>query len=165
MSRIRSFGGGALLGVAVALAVAIAGPLVLGWRTLTVMSGSMQPTIHTGDAVVVRPVRADTVRPGDVVTFRDPGGTGRLITHRVRTVRTTDAGVEVTTRGDANTATEQWRTPPRGQVGRVVYRLPTAGYVLAPTASRTGRLAFVAAPALLLALLVLSAIWRSDDAA
>lgn len=160
MTTARRFATGILFGLVVGLALAIVAPLAFGWRSLTVMSGSMSPTIATGDAVVVQSVSPLSLRPGDVTTFDDPEGTGRLITHRVRGVRRIDDALEVTTKGDANSATERWRVSVDGRVGRVVYRVPRVGYVLAPTASPVGRLVLVALPAVVLGALGLRTIWR-----
>lgn len=143
------------------VAAAVVVPSVFGWRALSVMSGSMAPSIGTGDAVVVRPVDPATLQTGDVVTFRDPEGTERLITHRVRGFRVHGAYVEVTTQGDANNTTERWQVPTRGTVGRVVYRLPKLGYVLVPSASPIGRMLLVAVPAVLLGALTLLSLWRT----
>ncbi|QJY46346.1 signal peptidase I [Pseudonocardia broussonetiae] len=88
---------------AVALALAVAAvPAVAGASTLTVLSGSMEPTLPVGSVVVVRPRPAGEVGVGDVVTFlaRDPGSAEtRVVTHRV--VEVLD-GPAFRTRGDAN---------------------------------------------------------------
>src|SRR3978361_2270715 len=78
--------GAALLAVvAAALAVAIV-PMIAGATPLTVLSGSMEPTLHVGSTVVVRPQQATTIHAGDIITFtdREPGTNAtRTVTHRV----------------------------------------------------------------------------------
>jgi signal peptidase len=160
----RRLGAGLLAGVGAGAVLAVVAPVAAGWHPLTVMSGSMTPAIRTGDVVVTRPVRATTIAPGDVVTFRDPENAHRLITHRVRRVVINDSTVSVVTRGDANTGVEHWDVARSGSVGRVVYKLPRAGYVLHRVATPWGRLAFVGLPLLLWGLLTLRAIWRADEA-
>lgn len=159
-SHVRRLLAGVVRGCIVAAVLAVVAPAVLGWKTMTVMSGSMSPTIRTGDAVVAKPVAAADLRPGDVATFKDPEGTARLITHRVLAVAVTDGRVHVTTRGDANNTTESWEAATTGRVGRVVYRIPHIGFVLVPAASPFGRLLLVGLPVLLLGLLVLIRVWR-----
>ena len=101
-----------VLGFAVTIAVvAVAAPVALGWRPLAVLSGSMTPTLRTGDEVIVRPVRAESLRIGDVVTFPDPSRDGVLVTHRVRALRIVDGTAHVTTRGDAG-SDRSTATPP-----------------------------------------------------
>ena len=83
-----------------------------------------------------------------------------MLTHRVVSVAAADGRVEVETRGDANTGTESWAIDPQGVVGRVVFHVPLAGYALAPLQGPLPRLLLVAAPALLLAVLITVEIWR-----
>lgn len=151
-------------GAALAAAVAVTAPYVTGGRSYTVMSGSMEPRIHTGDVVADERVRATAIRVGDIVTFPDPHTRGRLITHRVRSVRVHGARVSVVTKGDANTATEHWSIAASGDLGRVRYRVAKVGYLLVFTRRPEGRMALVVIPALVLALLELSRIWtRKPD--
>ena len=81
-------------------------PLAFDARPLTVLSGSMEPTLQTGDVVVAKRVEPGDVRIGDVVTYRSP--TGRLVTHRVRALHQTGERFVFVTKGDANNSTERW---------------------------------------------------------
>ncbi len=113
-----------------ALAVLGAGTgLATGHRVLVVTSGSMAPAIATGDAIVVRSVSPGTVRVGQVVTFRDPSRDQQLVTHRVTASRRAGDALSFTTKGDANTGTEEWTVPADGRVGAFLFRLPGTGYV------------------------------------
>ncbi|HWH14742.1 MAG TPA: signal peptidase I [Miltoncostaeaceae bacterium] len=153
-------GRGLAAGAVAALALATALALLAGLRGLTVLSGSMAPAIGTGDVVLTRTVPARTLAPGDVATFRDPGGSGRLITHRVLGIRVADGRVEVVTRGDANTGVERWSIAADGRVGRVTARVPRLGRALAWTRTPGGRLLTVALPLAVLACWGLATIWR-----
>lgn len=153
---------GVVRGSLIGLTLILVAPAAVGWRTMTVMSGSMVPTIATGDAVVSRPVVARSLRPGDVATFRDPEGTGRLITHRVLSVEATKTKVHVTTRGDANNTSESWDVATDGRVGRVLYRVPRVGFLLVPASSPFGRLLLVGLPVVLLGALALVRVWRTE---
>ena len=48
------------------------GPHVLGYRTLTMLSGSMRPTASPGDLLVVRPEPLSAVRAGQILSFIAP---------------------------------------------------------------------------------------------
>jgi signal peptidase len=148
--------GGLLFGICASVTL----PYVVGGRSLTVLSGSMEPTIHVGDVVVVRPVSPLDLQIGDVITFRAPDAVDKLITHRVRGIRVEAASVRVTTRGDANTTVERWHVPTEGTVGRVMYRIPRLGYLLSWVRGPFGRLLLVVLPALLLGAFELVRIWR-----
>ena len=149
----------ASFGFLASLVLAIGLCSLVGFRALTVLSGSMEPAIDTGDLVIGSWIAPAEARVGDVVTFREPGA-HRLITHRVRSVRVVNGRVRVITRGDANNTSERWSVPTDGRISRVEYRVPKAGYVKAWLGSRYGRLGLITIPAFLLGILELVRIWR-----
>lgn len=148
------------LGLLFGTLFAAAAPLAVGDRSFTVLSGSMAPAIETGDVVVTEPISPLEARVGDIVTFQDPEGGDKLISHRVQSVGAAGAVARFVTRGDANTSTERWNVAADGQIGKVVYRLPKVGYALAWAGSPPARIALVAIPALLLCAMALARIWR-----
>jgi signal peptidase I len=153
-----------VIGAGAALGLATVGPIVLGWRPFAVLSGSMAPTLRTGDEIVVRPVAPVTLRVGDIVTFNDPSRDDALVTHRVRSMRVVGATVRVVTRGDANTGSEHWSVPASGRVGRLAYRIPKLGYVTGTAGAPLGRILFVVLPALLLGASEIRRVWRPREA-
>jgi len=144
-----------------ALLAAVALPNAIGMRSFTVMSGSMEPTIHVGDVVIDKNISPLDARPGDVVTFSDPTGRKRLITHRIRSLRVQGNTVHVVTKGDANDAVERWTVPADGRIGRVQLRVWKLGYPLVYAHSRFGLIGLVALPALLICLVELRKIWKT----
>ncbi len=136
-------------------------PTFLGLRSLTVLSGSMRPTIDVGDVVVVERIAPGEARVGDVISFVDPDDPRRIVTHRVRDLTVEGPSVAFVTKGDANTAEERWRVPATGTVGRVLYRVPRVGYLLRWAGTRAGRLSLVVFPALAIGALELRRIWRA----
>jgi signal peptidase I len=132
----------------------------VGYRSFTVMSGSMEPAISTGDIVMTQRIAPQDARVGQVVTFRDPTGTRKLISHRVRRIRNEGRFFRFTTKGDANNTFERWSVSSNGTIGRVWLRMPKLGYVLAQTRTPAGRIGLVVIPALLLGVLELLRIWR-----
>jgi len=149
------------LAFCVSLLAVVALPNAIGMRSFTVMSGSMEPAIHTGDVVIDRKIRPLDARPGDVVTFSDPDGGKRLITHRVRSLHVRGSEVQVVTKGDANNTVERWNVSAGGRIGRVELRVPKLGYPLVYAHSRFGLIGLVALPALLLCLIELRRIWAA----
>lgn len=120
----------AVMGLVVLVSVAVVGALslvLLGYQPFVVRSGSMVPTYHVGDVVLVEQVRADELRPGEVASLRYYPEFGESLTHRVRSVRAVDEGVQVETRGDANDSSEVWTVAPDAMVGRVVASVPAIG--------------------------------------
>ena len=163
MRALRILGtgvGGFCVGLLLLIACLLSiGPLT-GSRVLTVMSGSMAPTIHTGDAIVVRKISPVDLRVGDVITFRDPADGKRLITHRLRSLRISGEQAHAVTKGDANTGMERWTIKRDGDVAVVRHQLPKLGFLLHWMRTQPGRLVFVVLPALLLCAFELRRIWR-----
>lgn len=151
----------ALLVVAVVgVLVVNVGPLLLPYKVFTVLSGSMEPTIPIGSEVVLRPVSADQIHVGDVITFQRPG-TKDLVTHRVVATVTAFGGQQFwKTKGDANAAPDTWQIPASGTGLKYVFHVPFLGYALAMLGSPIGRICFILAPALLLAAVVLNDLWK-----
>jgi signal peptidase I len=135
-------------------------PLALGAHSMVVRSGSMTPAIRTGDVVVVRPIAPTEAEVGEIVTFQDPDGSGRLLVHRVRAISRHDGEVSVTTQGDANSTREHWRVPEGGTIGTVVYRVPLFGFVVSWIGTPAAHIGLIVVPALLLAASLLARIWR-----
>jgi signal peptidase I len=157
---VRAFVLSGVLGVAVATVLVFLGSIPLGYRSLTVMSGSMEPTIGVGDVVMERQVPPFDVHVGDIVTFRDPNEQSTLITHRVRSLKVHDGAVDFVTKGDANNTVERWTIPIDGRLGLVALHVPKVGYALVWASGKTGRIALIAIPGLILGVLELRRIWR-----
>ena len=92
----------ALATVTVIVVVTLAVAAALGSRSFTVMSGSMEPRDQHGDVIVTSRIAPSQARVGQVVSFRDPSGTKKLITHRVRRIRNDGRSYRFSTKGDAN---------------------------------------------------------------
>ena len=158
----RAAAGAALwltLGAAAGLAGAIVVPSLLGMKALTVISGSMEPTLGVGSLVLDERIAPLDARPGDIVSFPDPTRGGTLVTHRVRRVRAEGATAFFVTKGDANNASERWSVPTKGEIGRVAYHVPKVGYVRAFITGRNARFAILGG-VLLLGLWILADVWR-----
>jgi signal peptidase len=148
------------MGVGLGTFGVIVAPSLVGGRSLTVMSGSMEPALRVGDVVVNSRVSPADVRVGDIVTFTDPEGTGKLITHRVRRVRLADGTAHVVTKGDNTNSVERWDVPATGSFGRVEYRIPLLGFLVFWLHGPLARIGLIVIPALLLAGFELWRIWR-----
>ncbi len=153
------------MGFVFTMLLAAALPLAVGDRAFTVRSGSMTPTIETGDVVVTEPVSPTAVNIGDIVTFRDPEGTEKTYSHRVQSIERDGSEIRFVTRGDANTSVERWQVPADGSLGRVVYRVPKLGFAIAWIASPGARALLIVLPALSLLWLLLTRIWRRPEPA
>jgi signal peptidase I len=152
--------GWAACGCALGLLLAVVLPFGLGMRSLSVMSGSMEPAIGTGDVIVDEWIRPGDARVRDTVSFNDPTRGNIVLTHRIVSMRVRADRVDFVTRGDANTAVERWSAPSDGRIGRVVYRVPHAGFLMVFTRTPGGKLLFLVLPAFGWGAYEIYRIWR-----
>ncbi|HYE12651.1 MAG TPA: signal peptidase I [Patescibacteria group bacterium] len=112
-------------------------PSVLGFTTLTVVSGSMSPGIETGDMVIIK-MGNKNIKPGDIVTYRLENV---LVTHRIKSISNAADVAEVfITQGDANSIPD-YKLVERSQiVGRYVFKIPMGGYIKASLRGLPGML-------------------------
>lgn len=160
MRRLVSTIAWAMTGLAVGIVLAAVGPYAVGHRSFTVMSGSMEPAISTGDVVVVRSIAPLEARVGDVVTFTDPNDNSRLVTHRLRKARARGDTALMVTKGDANNTPERWAIQADGRIGQVQYRVPHLGYAVSSVRGRGLVFFLLVIPVLLLAIYELVRLWR-----
>ena len=152
-----------LLGLAVLTFLFLAvGPHVLGYRTMTMLTGSMAPEIEPGDVTVVTPIDVTDVTEGMVITYHQPIADHALVTHRVVSVdKSLDGTVTIQTKGDANEANDPWTATLAGDTAYQVQAvIPELGHLI--QALRTPVLTQVltyGAPTLLVGWLLLT-IWR-----
>ena len=124
-------------------------PALMGFRTMVVTGGSMEPSIRTGDAVVLKPAPPGTVDVGDVITY--PSGEGqRLNTHRVTAITEIQGRTYYQTKGDVNSSPDPDLTIAETVAGKVVSTLPKAGYLLGFATTLLGRALIFGFPLLIL---------------
>src|SRR5665213_74097 len=75
----------------------------LGWKALSVPTGSMRPTIPPGSLVLMHSVPLSTLKVGDVITYTNPINMRSTITHRIVKTYKIDGKIPAfVTKGDAN---------------------------------------------------------------
>jgi signal peptidase I len=138
------------------------GPHVFGYRTMTMLTGSMAPEINPGDVTVTTPLAVDSIRVGMIVSYHIPVDDHHLVTHRVVSVEHgTDGTVTIQTKGDANNGVDPWQATLTGETAYQVRAVvPHLGRVIETLRSPlVGRALLYGAPTLLAGWLIL-AIWR-----
>lgn len=83
-------------------------PILFGWQSYVIITGSMEPGISAGDVVLTSPHHDPGTLLGRVVSFEDPGRPGEVLTHRVVSIN--DDGT-LTTKGDANPTVDSVPVP------------------------------------------------------
>jgi signal peptidase I len=108
------------------LAAALMPSLVLGWGSLTVLTGSMEPALPPGTAVVAAPPDGPLVHP-TIITFTDPAAPGTTTTHRIIETALIDGVPRYRTQGDANATADPGWVAHDDVVGAVRLVVPYAG--------------------------------------
>lgn len=121
---------------------------VLGYKPLTVLSGSMSPFLEPGDMIVVRQVDPESIVVGDVITFRVDAQT--LVTHRVAEIIRQDGSIAFRTKGDANNTEDPDLVTSDRVVGSMVFKIPYAGYIGRFVRTPKGFVAMIVFPGVLL---------------
>lgn len=97
-------------------------PRFFGISPYVVLSGSMEPVIHTGSLVYISEQEGEP-EVGDIVAYK----IGDLpVVHRI--IEEVDGGY--ITKGDANEAVDLAIVEPSKVIGKYVFTVPAAGYIL-----------------------------------
>ena len=163
LGRVVDALGWALFATAGVLLLALGiGPHVLGYRTVTMLSGSMSPRYPTGAVLVVRAEPTAELAPGQVLTYQIPVGDHHVESHRVVSVTVDAQGAWlVRTKGDANNAADPWVARITSPTVWVVRGgVPGLGWVLRALRQPPVRLAMLYGLPGALLVWVLVGIWR-----
>lgn len=140
----------------VALAILLAGVRIVGLTPYVVLSGSMEPTYHTGSLIYDKKVDPFTLKEGDVITFMVSEDT--LATHRIVGVVPDEdepGTIRFRTKGDANDAEDAALVHQNNLLGEPVACIPYLGYFAAWVQNPPGSLIAIGAGVFLLALVFL----------
>lgn len=156
------------VGAAVVLVAMTIGPRLFHYRTATMLTGSMVPTINPGDVIVdVRESAAD-IRVGQIITYQIPVEDHRVESHRViwdRHLR--NGAVLFRTKGDANNGADPWTA--RAGAGQDMWRvrtvLPLAGDVIRFLRRPAAQIVLTRILPILLLGSILLSIWRPPSRA
>jgi len=115
--------------VAASVAVLVILPRATHGTALTVLTGSMTPTIPVGSVVLDRPVDPGTLRVGDVATYQKAAGQAEYITHRIVAINTKTNPVTFTFKGDANRGPDVAPVPATAIRGKVWFHVAHLGTI------------------------------------
>ncbi|MBN8048817.1 signal peptidase I [Paraclostridium bifermentans] len=97
---------------------------LIGFRSYTVLSGSMEPKFYPGDMVITQHKDKADIKVNDIVTYKDNEGV--IITHRI--IEETDQGY--ITKGDNNNVNDADILKKENIIGEVKFSIPKVGYVM-----------------------------------
>jgi len=145
----------ALAGIGLNFGFSTWAKVVYDGQVLVITSGSMEPTIDSGDLVVIQTIPRENLTVGQIITVRRANG--ELITHRVEKLDRNGTFINIITKGDANPDPDPDVVSAEDEVlGAVRTTIPHFGQVVLWAESLPGRLVlilpifvFVALPELL----------------
>ena len=103
-------------------------PITGNYKIKVVLSGSMEPAIHTGSVVVIKPT--DLYKVGDIITFGKDTKKDIPTTHRIVETRAVEGETLFVTKGDANNGTDASEVKESAVAGKVLFSVPYAGYLI-----------------------------------
>ncbi|MFF2450434.1 signal peptidase I SipW [Neobacillus sp. NPDC058068] len=127
---------------------------LLGYELKSILSGSMEPSIHTGSVIAIKPGGdLNRFKKGDVITYRTLENPDVLITHRIREIHVSDSLVQYITKGDANDADDPQPIPASNVIGKYSnITIPYVGYILSYAKSKIGIILLTIVPGVLILL-------------
>ena len=136
----------------------------MGLRVFAVLSGSMEPTYHTGSLIYVKSVDYKELQPGDVITFMLDEDT--IATHRIVEVvpdETEPETLRFRTKGDANDAVDGGLVHYKNVVGTPVFTIPRLGYLADYIQHPPGMYVALSAGAVLILLVFLPDLFSKEE--
>jgi signal peptidase I len=118
------------------------------YKILSVLSGSMEPTIKTGSIVVVKPEK--DYKKDDIITFIDPDKPRYSVTHRINKIQKVKGEIIYSTKGDANKTSDTNNIRINDIKGKVLISIPLLGYAVNFAKSQTGLLVLIIIPAVII---------------
>lgn len=154
---------GILAALIMLLALLLVGARIVGLRVYTVLSGSMEPTYHTGALIYVKKVDPYNIKAGQPITFMLDENT--IATHRVVGIVPDEedpAVIRFRTKGDANEAEDGTLVHYKNVIGTPVFSIPYLGYVADYIQHPPGMYVAISAGAILLLLVFIPDIFTDD---
>ncbi len=154
---------GILVALVVLLALLLVGARLIGLQVFTVLSGSMEPTYHTGSLLYVKKVNPSLIEAGKPITFLLDEDT--VATHRVVAVVPDEDDptvIRFRTKGDANEAEDGGLVHYKNVIGIPVFSIPYLGYLADYIQRPPGSYLALSGGAVLLLLVFLPDVFAGD---
>lgn len=122
-------------------------PIKNNIKFLSVMSGSMEPSIKTGSLIIIKPAKNYSV--DDVITFKsfDSSEDEKYTTHRIHQVRDIEDKRYFVTKGDANSSPDMSQVEEGRIIGKLILVIPFLGYLIKYIQTLPGLVLIIIIPA------------------
>jgi len=102
-------------------------PDFFGYKSFIIVSGSMEPTIMTGDAIFVKKVPQNEIKVNDIISFKDDG---IITTHRIISITKENGIKKYTTKGDNNNVEDKEKTIYENIEGKYQFKINGFGAMI-----------------------------------
>jgi signal peptidase len=143
--------------IAVLLIVSIL-PITGNIKFMTVLSGSMEPTIKTGSIILTKPI--GDYKIGDIITFGPTTKTIPPTTHRIAEIKVVGGQPIYITKGDANNSADSREIQKSDILGKMIVRIPYLGYVIDFVRKPIGFVLIIIIPAVVIINDEIRKIWK-----
>ena len=116
-------------------------PFLSNYKLLSVVSGSMSPTIKVGDMIIIS--TTTDYKRYDIITFTNADN---IITHRIMEIKLEDNERKFITKGDANKTIDEYSIKNTQVLGKVIFTIPQLGYIIKFTRSTIGLIFILSIP-------------------
>ena len=103
-------------------------PDFFGYKSFVIMSGSMEPTIKKGDAILVKEVPENAIRMNDIISFTTQNKTN--VTHRIIGIAEENGKRKYTTKGDNNNTEDKERITYEQIDGKYQFKMSQFGVII-----------------------------------
>lgn len=96
---------------------------IMGYSAYIITTDSMEPTINSGDVIVIKKIKSKSLKKDDIITF---SSNSQIITHRI--VDKEDEGY--ITKGDNNNSNDLYEVKDNQILGVMIFRIHFLGKVI-----------------------------------
>lgn len=123
--------------------------VINGYNFYVVMSGSMEPKIHTGSIVGVKENSEYNI--DDVITIKMENDPSQTYTHRIKEInKDENENITYTTKGDANETEDPDKADKDLVIGKVFISIPLIGYIINFAKQPTGFILMIVVPSIII---------------
>lgn len=122
-------------------------PIPGNYQLFIVQSGSMEPTVHTGSLIFVKP--ASEYKVEDIVTMKIKNSK-ETVTHRITEIIKENGKISFKTKGDANKSEDSGEVAEDEIVGKLIFKIPYLGYPVSFSKTSQGFILLIVIPSVII---------------
>ena len=135
-------------------------PSFFGWKPFIVLSDSMETQILSGDVVVVKQINTNTLKEGDIISFKE---NDIVITHRIVEIINEEGTIKYITKGDNNNVKDTEYVLPEQVEGIYKFKISRLGNLAMFIQTPVGMIVCLSIPILLLMIVELKEPKKDND--